>query len=237
MSVKELNQPTQSYHPESYPVTPYDRAREEWDNRIGSARVQALNWRLCALVSITLCLVLAIGLIYQSSKSMVTPYVVQVGSDGTATAIGPARESKYVPQEKEIKYFLSQVVQKARTIPLDPVIAKQNWLSVYAFLRQSAANKMSQIVKVEEPLKKIGTETVQVDINVVVAMSKDTYQIRWREDVYSKEGALKDSYWMTGLFTFDFSTPRSEKELLQNPLGLYIKDFSWSKELTKGGKN
>ena len=33
--------------------TPYTRARGEWDDRIGSARVQAANWRLAALLSIT----------------------------------------------------------------------------------------------------------------------------------------------------------------------------------------
>lgn len=231
MSVKELNQPTQSFKPEEEPVNPYLSAKEEWDNRIGSARVQALNWRLCALMSNVLCVILVIGLIYQSSKSTVTPYVVQVGADGMAQAIGPAKESKYVPQEKEIKYFLGQVVQKARTIPLDPVISKQNWLSVYAFLMPSAAIKMNEIVKQDNPMLKVGKETVQVEINVIVQMSPNTYQIRWKEEVYSKEGALKESYRMTGLFTINIATPKSEKALLVNPLGLYVKDFSWSKEL------
>ena len=31
------------------PVTPYQRAAQAWDDRIGSARVQAANWRLAAL--------------------------------------------------------------------------------------------------------------------------------------------------------------------------------------------
>lgn len=231
MSVKELNEPTPNYKPSEGPVTPYQRAKEEWDNRIGNARVQAFNWRLCALASLGLCIILAFGLIYQSSKSMVTPYVVQVDGDGLVKAIGPAKESNYVPQEKEIKYFLSQLVQKTRMIPLDPVVAKQNWVSAYAFMLPSAAAKMNEIVKAENPMAKVGQETVQVDINVIVRMSKDTYQVRWKEDTFSKEGAPKASCKMTGLFTIAFSTPRTEKELMVNPLGLYIKDFSWSKEL------
>lgn len=231
MSVKELNQPTQSYKPEDEPVNPYLKAKEEWDNRIGSARVQAMNWRLCALSAIFLCIILASGLIYQSSKSTVTPYVVQVNSEGMSEAIGPAKQTNYIPQEKEIKYFLSQVVQKARTIPLDPVIAKQNWVSVYAFLLPSAAVKMNEIIKRDNPMAKVGEETVQVGINVIVRMSENTYQVRWNEDVFSKEGATKESYKMTGLFTINITTPKSEKMLLVNPLGMYIKDFSWSKEL------
>jgi len=30
------------------PVTPYQKAAQVWDERIGSARVQARNWRLMA---------------------------------------------------------------------------------------------------------------------------------------------------------------------------------------------
>ena len=41
------------------PVTPYQKAAQAWDERIGSARVQAANWRWMALglgpVALSLC--------------------------------------------------------------------------------------------------------------------------------------------------------------------------------------
>lgn len=230
MSVKELNMPTPNYKPEEDVVTPYLRAKEEWDNRIGSARVQASNWRFCALGLILLCIVLAGGIIYQSSKSQIVPYVVEVGADGSPQAIGPAKQ-EYLPNEKEIKYFLSQFVQKTRTIPLDPVVAKKSWITAYAFLRQSAQQKMNALVKQENPFAKLGNQTVEADVNVIVPMSKNTYQVRWKETVYSKEGTEQENYRMTGLFTIDFSTPTDDKSIFLNPLGLYITNFSWSKEL------
>ena len=36
------------------PETPYQRAGQAWDERIGSARVQARNWRLMAFGSLAL---------------------------------------------------------------------------------------------------------------------------------------------------------------------------------------
>jgi len=36
--------------------TPYLRAQAEWDGRIGSARVQARNWRLACFISLGLSL-------------------------------------------------------------------------------------------------------------------------------------------------------------------------------------
>ena len=41
------------------PITPCQKAAQVWDERIGSARVQAHNWRLMALGSLGLSLILA----------------------------------------------------------------------------------------------------------------------------------------------------------------------------------
>ena len=40
--------------------TPYLRAKKEWDERIGSAIVQAKNWRLLALITSVLALLLLV---------------------------------------------------------------------------------------------------------------------------------------------------------------------------------
>ena len=145
MSIKEFNFATKNYKSYEYPETSFMKAKQEWDDRIGSARVQAKNWRLCALGLTCLSILLTIGLISVSSKSRVTPYVVQLNPDGSVQAVGPAREMNYTLKEPEIKYFLSQFVQKTRSLPLDAAVAKQNWIVAYAFLSQSGAIKMNAI--------------------------------------------------------------------------------------------
>jgi type IV secretory pathway TrbF-like protein len=213
------------------PVTPYQKAQAEWDRREGDARKQAMNWRLSAMISGLACLALIFGLIYQSSKSMVVPYVVQINSDGIVQAIGPAHRENYQPQEPEIKYFLSQIVSKTRSLPLDAIIAKKNWTDVYAFLRESAAQKMNTYMTQNNMVGRIGTETSQVEVTVIVPLSPHSYQVRWKETRFDLEGNQKEVAKMTGLFTIEFASPRNEKELSVNPLGLFIKDFSWSKEI------
>nr|AQQ74853.1 hypothetical protein [uncultured bacterium] len=47
--------------------TPYTLAAREWDNRIGSARVQARNWRYIAFAAMSGMLMLAVGLIHLST--------------------------------------------------------------------------------------------------------------------------------------------------------------------------
>jgi len=228
--MNEFSQPTQNYKPESAPVTPYQRAADEWDRRIGTAVVQARNWRLATLSVSALALLLGAGLVFQSAKSTVTPYVVQVNGDGMVQAVGPARQTNYRPDRPVIEYFIVQFVTKVRTIPLDPVVAKTQWLSAYEYLRQGAANTLNEIAVREEPFSKIGQETVSVRMKSVVPLSKDTYQLRWEETTYSKEGVSTAVRGMTGIFTVEVVPPTDENKLRTNPLGLFIRQFSWSRD-------
>ena len=60
------------------PVTPYQKAAQVWDERLGSARVQARNWRLLAFG----CLVLVGGLSLQLAADR-----LRNGRDGIVMAL------------------------------------------------------------------------------------------------------------------------------------------------------
>jgi type IV secretory pathway TrbF-like protein len=56
------------------PATPYQSAEKVWDDRIGSARVQAKNWRLMAFGCLALALLMAGGLVWRSAQSIVVTF-------------------------------------------------------------------------------------------------------------------------------------------------------------------
>ena len=85
------------------PETPYQRAGQVWDERIGSARVQARNWRLAFFAALALSGGLAGGLVWQSARGKITPWVVQVDKFGQAQAIAPAI-ADYRPTDPEIAW-------------------------------------------------------------------------------------------------------------------------------------
>ena len=62
------------------PVTPYQKAAQKWDERIGTARVQAHNWRLMALGSVLLSLVLAAILLWLGRSGSAVRQPNDVGS-------------------------------------------------------------------------------------------------------------------------------------------------------------
>ena len=226
----ELNQPPISYRPEGFPSSPYQKAAEEWDDRIGSARVQAKNWRILSLILSAAVINLTGGIVYLATTSHVVPYVVEVSTNGQVRAVGPANQIAYVPSRAVLEHFLAEWVIKVRAIPLDPIVAKTRWLSAYAYLRQSSANVLNAIAIKERPLERVGQETVWVDIKGVVPLSKDSYQVRWEESSFSKDGLPGGRKSMTGLFTVELDPPTDEKALKANPLGLFIKQFNWSQD-------
>lgn len=229
--MNEFNDSPMNYKPDEAPETPYQRGKRAWDERMGSVVNQARNWRVCALSLCAITIIQTIGLIYQSAKSTVKPYVVEVTREGLVQAVGPAMQSNFKPGGPVLEYFLAQWVQRVRALPLDPVVAKNNWLVAYAYLRQSAATVLNEIAQKEQPLAKLGKETVSVQVRNVVPLSKDTYQVRWEEIRYSKEGATIETKNMTGAFTVEIDPPGDESQLLKNPLGLYISRFSWSQDV------
>src|SRR6187401_2479493 len=88
------------------PVTPYQKAAQVWDERIGSARVQAKNWRLMAFGCLMLSGDLAGRLVWQSAQGSITPWVVEVDRLGQAQRVAPANID-YQPTDAQIAYHLA----------------------------------------------------------------------------------------------------------------------------------
>ncbi|MBD3762982.1 conjugal transfer protein TrbF, partial [Rhizorhabdus sp.] len=86
-----FKRPATHYGKTPEPETPYQRAAQIWDDRIGSARVQARNWRFMAFGCMILSAGFAAALVWQSARGTIVPWVVQVDNLGQAQAVAPAQ--------------------------------------------------------------------------------------------------------------------------------------------------
>lgn len=211
--------------------TPFHRARREWDSRIGSARAQAFHWRLIALASVAATIVLAICLTASSLHKDVRTYVVEVdelGAPRKTTLLTP----DYRPKSAQVAYFLAELVRLVRARPLDPVVARENWKRAYTFLAGSALETMTAYAAADPPVTADGDLRTRIaQITNVLQRSEDTYQVRWQETDFSG-GTSPTAAHYAGLFRVQFSPPRNEADLFRNPLGLYVVNFSWSREFS-----
>ncbi len=211
------------------PATPYQRAAQLWDERIGSARVQAKNWRLMAFGCLTLSVGLAAGMVWQSARSRVTPYVVEVDRLGEVQAVAPAI-TPYQPNDAQIAWYLARFVTDVRSLSIDPVLVRRNWLEAYEFATDRAAVFLNDFARTNDPFKAIGDRSVSVEVTSVVRASDTSFQVKWTEQVY-RQGSLASTERWTAIVATTVETPRTAEVLRKNPLGLYITGIAWSREL------
>jgi len=211
------------------PVTPYQKAAQVWDERIGSARVQARNWRFMAFGCLGLVGGLALQLAVLSTTSRVTPYVVEVERGGTIRAVAPAVES-YEPSDAQIAAELARFIEHVREVSIDPVVVKQNWLKAYDYATDRAAQTLNDYARENDPFAKIGQRSVSVEITSVVRASPTSFQLRWREKAFENGSAASEQSF-TGVLTIVTKPPRDAATLRANPLGIYVNAINWSREL------
>ena len=224
-----FKRPIQRYGTTPEPVTPYQKAAQLWDERIGSARVQARNWRLMAFGCLALSVGLSGGLLWQSLQSRVTPYVVEVDKFGEARAVAPAIQD-YRPADAQIAWHLARFVTNVRSVSTDPVLVRRNWLAAYDFVTDRAALFLNDHAKKNDPFRDIGTRGVSVQVTSVVRASDASFQVKWTERVFERGGLARTERW-TAILTVVIQTPRTAEQLRKNPLGVFVNAIDWSREL------
>ncbi|WP_235925497.1 MULTISPECIES: conjugal transfer protein TrbF [Brucella/Ochrobactrum group] len=140
-----FKRPATHYGKSPEPETPYQKAAQVWDERIGSARVQARNWRLMAFGSLILSAGFASALVWQSARGTVVPWVVQVDNLGQAQTVAPA-VADYRPTDPQIAWHLGRFIEQVRSIPADAIIVRQNWLRAYEFTTDRGAAALNEFM-------------------------------------------------------------------------------------------
>ncbi len=226
-----FRRPTIRYGQTPEPTTPYQRAAQVWDDRIGSARVQAKNWRMAFFGALALSGGLTGGLVWQSARGHIVPWVVQVDRLGEAQAVAPA-ETGYRPTDPQIAFHLARFVEQVRSVPADPVIVRQNWLRAYDFTTDRGAMALNDYARANDPFANVGRVQVAVDVSSVIRASPDSFRVAWTERRY-QDGSLTATERWSAILTIVVQPPRTPDALRKNPLGVFVNALNWSKELSQ----
>ena len=224
-----FKRPSVRYGRTPQPTTPYQRAAQAWDDRIGSARVQARSWRYMAFGSLALSAGLAGAVVWQATSGSIVPWVVQVDRLGAAQAVAPA-EAGFRPTDPQIAYHLSHFIERVRSVPADPIVLRQNWLRAYDYTTDRGALALNDYAQNNDPFAKLGREQVAVDVSSVIRASPDSFRVAWTERRYV-DGALASTDRWTAILTIAVQPPRDVERLKKNPLGVYVHALNWSREL------
>ncbi|AMS44028.1 conjugal transfer protein TrbF [Aminobacter aminovorans] len=226
-----FRRPAAHYGKTPQPETPYQRAAQVWDERIGSARVQAKNWRYMAFGSLILSGVFAAALVWQSTRGTVVPWIVQVDNLGQAQAVVPA-SADYRPTDPQIAWHLARFIEQVRSIPADPIIVRQNWLRAYDWTTDRGAAALNDYARTNDPFTKVGKQQIAVEVSSVIRASPDSFRVAWTERHY-ESGKLSTTQRWTAILTNVIQPPRDAERLRANPLGIYVNAINWSQEMSQ----
>lgn len=226
-----FKRPAAHYGKTPPPETPYQKAAQVWDERIGSARVQAKNWRYATFGSLILTAGFAAALVWQSARGTVVPWVVQVDNLGQAQAVAPA-VADYRPADPQIAWHLGRFIEQVRAIPADAIIVRQNWLRAYEWTTDRGAAALNDYARANDPFTRVGRQQIAVEVSSVIRASPDSFRVAWTERHY-ENGQLSTTERWTAILTIVLQTPRDAERLRANPLGIYVNAISWSREMSQ----
>lgn len=178
---------------------------------------------------LALALLMAGGLVWRSAQSIVTPYVVEVDRSGQVRAVGEAA-TPYRPADAQVAYHLARFVTLVRSLSIDPIVVRQNWLDAYDYTTDRGAAVLNDYARTSDPFVRVGKESVTVQVSSVVRASDASFNVRWTERSFVNGSPAGTERW-SAVISIVLQTPRTEQRLRKNPLGIYVNGLSWSREL------
>ncbi len=215
----------------------YPEPWRQWDERYADLVLGKRNWQIAAASSMVVSLVLAVGIVWQSSRSRYLPYVVEVDKLGYALTMPKPLIASSEPAlvERMERYEIATFIRDARTVSSDPG-AEQHMLDELLGHARGPANKFLDVYFhsdnfLHNPFKIAKHKTVSVQIDSVLELSAHSYQVRWSEQAQDLTGVPigAPSHWEAALQT-QIVAPNSDDSIISNPLGFYTTQISWTEQ-------
>lgn len=209
-------------------ANPYLNARREWDERYGDYIIRARNWRYAAFSMIGVAALAVGGIAWIGAQSKIQPYVVQVDQLGGPVAVAtPVRDAEKAVTERVAQAMVSNWIWDARTVLADRTAQRFLIDRVYGMAGSNASAYLSEYYRANPPF---GAFTRTAYVTSVLTVSKDTYQVTW-DEVKMQQGDLSvTEHWKANITVgIDARLADSPKVALASPMGLFIKDVTWTR--------
>jgi type IV secretory pathway TrbF-like protein len=214
-------------------LSPFQRARQEWDDRIGAPVVRARNWRLATFGSTAVSLMLGGALIYKTMFAPLDLWAIPTNEHGIVTGTAQRFAAhRYEPTRDQVAADIAQWIEWVRTRPADGVKLRADFEKSFVFMGDEAKRKLNEYNKKFDPFaayntpNKMATKTVTMTFPKVLPMEGSSYHATWTETVWER-GQARPPYTMTATFTATAKGQTNDALINLNPAGTTILDFDW----------
>ncbi len=215
----------------------YVEARREWDERYADLVLGKRNWQIAAGGLLALSLILASGIVWLTTRSRYIPYVVEVDKLGYSLTVPQPLTPSSVPDvaARMQRYEVAAFIRSARSVSTDPQVEHQMLNSLLAHARGAADRFLDAYYHSDgfthNPFKIAERQTVSVQIDSILQLSPQSYQVRWTEIQHDLNGVEigAPTHWEAVLQT-QIVPPNSDAAILSNPLGFYVTQINWTQQ-------
>ena len=154
-------------------------------------------------------------------------------------AVAPV-QSAAMADARVVHAAVASFVSDLRLVTPDVALQRKAVYRIYAML---AANDPATAKATEwlggtdesSPFKRAARETVNIEIISVLPQTPETWQVDWTETVRDRQGVVKDKparmRALVTVYTVQPTPQTTEEQIRNNPLGIYVRDYSWSKQV------
>jgi type IV secretion system protein VirB5 len=215
---------------------PYLNARRQWNDQAAANSASRQMWQILGVLSLLIALASVAGMVVISQQSKVIPYLVEVDKLGNVAGAGVAQQVGSIDPRIQ-KALLGQWITNVRMVTADSELQRKAIFKVYAMLHAGdpayvKANEYLNGDEKKNPFVRAATQLVSAEMDSLLQQSPASWQAEWTETTRDRNGNLQGPpvHWR-GIVTVAVVPPASDaidKSILDNPLGIYIKDFVWT---------
>lgn len=217
---------------------PWLAARRTWNDHMAAVVSARRNWQIIGILSLLIALSAIGGIIHIGSQSKFVPYVIEVDKIGQAVAVTPVYRAD-AADTRVIHATIAAFISDARMVTPDIALQRQAIFRLYAHLNASdpATARMNEWLNGTEdsnPFKRAEKITASIEIISVLPQTPDTWQVDWTETIRDRNGIRQDAFRMRALvtvYTVPANNSTTEEQIRNNPLGIYVREISWSKQI------
>ena len=191
--------------------------------------------RMLRYVVIMSCLAffLSIGItLYAVSLPNSIPVIVTMSDFGETNYVGPVSKKNYqnfnVPDiaiQHQVKHF----IELYYTLSTDLYVMRKNNSSIYNLLTANTGQKFNQMIKENDLYGAFGEKTREVFFETdPLKLSSNSYQLDYQVITRDLSGSITNREKNRIVVTIDLLAP-NEKDMKENPLGIYITNFDIKK--------
>ncbi|WP_426116078.1 VirB8/TrbF family protein [Massilia sp. PWRC2] len=220
-------------------ANPFLAARRTWNDQSAANVASRQMFQLLGVLALLVALAGVGGVVYIGSQSKFIPYVVEVDRFGQRQAVAPADRAAPVDQ-RVVHAAVADWIGSMRLVTPDIALQRKAVFRVYAMLAANdpataKTNEWLNGTQESSPFKRAAKETASIEITSVLPQTPDTWQVDWLETVRDRQGAKKGEAQRWRALVTVYATPTTpdttDEDMRNNPLGIHVRDFSWSKQL------